>query len=1391
MSGNKAALKAAKAAIDAEKWDEAIVQAQIVLASDSQNYFAKLFLGRAFDKQGKVDDAAKAYQSATKIKPNDTQAWQGLCGLFEAQGSKMVDEYRDAALHLATIYAETDDKDRCQTVIDKLTSFTKEHGTRAQQKRTLEVLLPSSPVYDCLEGRILRPALTYTRIAEITEAEEKERINKEIGERRTRLGARIGQVTTDVKREVLSSSPLEGLYQNIIDWSNDDEARREYEEKLLQRVYDTLVVLSDDKKAAKREQVKKLAHDMVIIKHPFALAWDLDIEWKDAETMEEYDVGVLREYIDFFPGKGLSKILKGFLDCELSPFPAKQKQGTEDENDEPPLTSEDRLLLMTDGFDDSKRSTLAHRLMGDYYLSLEEFETAVDTTRKGLRVLATESHQSGLTFQNSLDALNSTLAASLVHYQTPKNHPEAKSLFDAILQRKPNFTPALIGVGLVLEEQEEYSQAVNFLSRALDRDPSNIRIGTEAAWCKSLGGDPARGLEELERYLPQIKTEDPRSRDLRAQTLYRIGMCLWELAPTKAARKDRNGAYARFLSSVRTNVNFAPAYTSLGIYYADYGRDKKRARQCFQKAFELSASETEAAERLTRAFADQGEWDIVEVIAQRVVDTGKVRPAPGSKKKGISWPFSALGVVQMNKQEYSKSIVSFLSALRISPDDYNSYVGLGESYHNSGRYNSARRTFRYAENPDDDTLMKKPEEAWFTKYMIANVDRELGDFDEAIEGYQRVFQERQTLVERAWRCIDTGFFGKAVQSATEAITIAATIARDRSNAFSLWKALGDACSVFSSVQSLIVDFPVDQVKELLLLDIDQEVYELFAEFDSIGRAQLEELPTTVANFTPTTLHHCLETAVLAHKRAIHACSSDIHAQAVAWFNLGWTEYRAYSCVGSTKEQQSRRFQKSAVRRFKRAIELEAGNADFWNALGVVTSELNPKVAQHSFVRSLYLNERNVTAWTNLGTLYLLQGDYELAHTAFGRAQSTDPDYAHAWLGEGLVALLWGDTKEALSHFTHAFEIADSSSLITKRQYAQSIFDHLVSSTSASDTITSLVQPLFALQQLQVQVTSDMPYHHLAALFLERVGNHDAAIKVLLSLCDAAEAEYEASESASALARYARAKADLARNQLAADAYSSATENAETALDLSSDMEASGLDFAAHRKLRLSAHLTAGLANYYQGATDPAIQMFRTALDESNNAADVVCLLAQVLWAKGGQVEKGVARDQLFNCVETHPSHVGAVLLLGVIAALDGDVDTMDAVREDLQTLRTTAELTVKEQNRVETVLAAIAAVSSTSGSDNSDTNNAIQTAIMLRPSRPYGWSELATMTGDAHPAEMTLRLAVAAAPPRGPLDTQDLAKAFVGTGRIGDAQRGIMLAPWVGRGWEALGDACA
>ncbi|GAB7352099.1 hypothetical protein MBLNU459_g2599t1 [Dothideomycetes sp. NU459] len=1394
MSSNKAALKAAKTALDAENWDEAVTQAQAVLASDSQNYFAKLFLGRAFQKQGKLDDAAKTYSSATKIKPDDTQAWLGLCNLYESQGSQKVDEYREAAVKVGELYAVADDAHRCQTIIDKFVGFAKEYGSTAQHKRALEVELPGSPVYEFLEGRLPHPSLIYTRLAEITETEEKQRINKEIGERRTRLGARIGQVTTEVRREVFTQSNLEELYQHIIDWTNDDEIRREYEEKLLQRAYDTLIVLTDDRKDAKREQVLKTAHGMVIIKHPFLLAWYLELEWRDLAALHDLDVGVLREYLDFFPETSLGKVLRAFLESEISPFPPlpKETDGKEGEKEEE-LSPEDRLLLMSEGLDDGSTSILAHRIVSDYYLYLEEYQDVVEVANSGLKLLAADVQKSGLVLQEDKDALNSVLATALVHYQSPKNHPEARSIFNNILERKPKSTLALIGLGLILEEQEEYNEAVHFLSQALEQDPSNVPIAVEAAWCDALRGNYGTAQETMERYLPELKVDDLKSRDLRAQTLYRIGVCIWELDSSKAARKDRSGAYARFLSSIRTNVNYAPPYASLGFYYADYAKDKKRARQCFQKAFELSASEVEAAERLARMFADQGEWDIVEIVSQRVIDSGKVRPPPGSKKKGISWPFSALGVVQMTKQEYSKAIVSFLSALRISPNDYHSYVGLGESYHNSGRYNSASRTFTYAQESHDGANTSVDGESWFTRYMLANVNRELGEHEEAIAGLQEVLKDRpeefgvltallQTFVEQSWRFVETGFFGQAAHSAVKALDLAQEISKNRPNAFNLWKAVGDACSIFYWVQEKLNIFPTTMVKQLLAKDVDQKEYSLLADIDGITPSILDDDSSNDEECKDTTGPAYLALAVLAYKRAIFSCARDVHAQAVAWYNLGWAEYRAYS---SSEPKAGKRHLRAAVRCFKRSIELEAGNSEFWNALGVVTTRLNPKVAQHSFVRSLHLNERSVHTWTNLGVLYLINNDYELAHQSFARAQSTDPDYAHAWLGEGMIALLMGDSKEALSHFTHAFEISDSASLITKRQYAVSLFDHLLADPTASSEITAIIQPLLALQQLRTQVPADYAYSHLAALFSERVGDHTTAIDTLTALCTFAEADYEASESLTALGRFAQSKADLARNQLAAEEFADAAENASTALDLSSEADASGLDTEARRKLRLSAHLTAGLAAFYLQNIDDAISMFRAALEESNSDPDIVCLLVQVLWAKGGEEEKSVAREKLFECVEMHNSHVPSIVLLGAIAALDNDQDTIDAVRDDLQSIRTSEDVKSHDRANVESVLAAIGMLSGDEDFVLAET----KTAIMLAPHQNHGWRELAQHTDETFPAQMALLTAQRAVPPYGDLDAQDLARAFAVTGVVRDAQRAVVLAPWERSGWETFADA--
>jgi superkiller protein 3 len=1058
------------------------------------------------------------------------------------------------------------------------------------------------------------------------------------------------------------------------------------------------------------------------------------------------------------------------------------------------------LTPLQEGIQETKQSALAHCLLGDFYLFLEEYESAVESTRKGLRYADAEAKKTDLSFQQTKDALNSTLATALVYYQAPRNHLEAKSIFQAILERKPQFTSALIGIGLVLEEEEEYEQAHDFLEKALKQDSSNGRIGAESAWCQALTGDYKTGLERLQGYLeyPQLDASSQRGRELRAQTLYRIGMCMWELDPSKAARKDKQGAYTMFFASIKANPNYAPPYTMLGIFFEDYNRDRKRARQCFQKAFELSPSEIVAAERLARLFANQGEWDIVEVVSQRVVDSGKARQVPGSKRKGVSWPYSALGVVQMNKQEYQKSIISFLSALRISPDDYYSYVGLGESYHNSGRYNSASRAFNYAENPTDSILKKRPEdESWFTKYMLANVNRELSEFDEALSGYEAVLKTRpkefgvsiallQTLVEKAWRCIETGFFGEAIDSACRGLEVAATITDYKPDAFNLWKAVGDACSLFSWAQERLPEFPADDVLDLLQSKSDAGVdFDAFKDIDDVGTDALASLNSEKEPM----LTKALRAAILAQKRAIASCAHDKHAQAVAWYNLGWTEYRAHVCLEQEGNSVGRMttFLRAAMKCFHRAIGQEAGNSEFWNSLGVITSTLNPKVAQHAFVRSLHLNDRSVHTWVNLGALYLLHNDTELAHQAFSRAQSQDPDYSLAWVGEGLVALLFGDAKEALSHFTHAFELAESSLLLTKRQYALSTFDFLLSSPSAGGDIANLIQPLFALQQLNFQAPYDIPHKHLAALFLERVGNHEAAVEALQSVSETVEQEYEKSESPESLARVAQAKTDLARNYLATEMDEPAVEEAETALDLLAEVDTSDGTLSADQvaKVQLSARLTAGLGHYFNGAIDSAIPYFRTSLEETSSNPDIICLLAEVLWARGGANEKQVARDQLFTAIEKHEGHVGLLTLIGAMTVLDDDLETMEAIKDDLDRLRTNKDLSDEQLARVEKV---IEAISSSLGSAEQELDEA-RRSVMLTPWKHTGWSELADAAdGDVYASTMAKETAMRNAPPDGSLSAVSLAGATAATGHISDAQRAIVLAPWRTEGWTVMAE---
>jgi len=82
----------------------------------------------------------------------------------------------------------------------------------------------------------------------------------------------------------------------------------------------------------------------------------------------------------------------------------------------------------------------------------------------------------------------------------------------------------------------------------------------------------------------------------------------------------------------------------------------ERALKCYQKAFELDATEADAARLLAQGYADDDDWALVRGIATRVMEGeggvggvagGKALTAKGRFAPKNGWAWKALGSTEM------------------------------------------------------------------------------------------------------------------------------------------------------------------------------------------------------------------------------------------------------------------------------------------------------------------------------------------------------------------------------------------------------------------------------------------------------------------------------------------------------------------------------------------------------------------------------------------------------------------------------------------------------------------------------------------------------------------------------------------------------------------------
>nr|VWP02312.1 Uncharacterized protein [Ganoderma boninense] len=286
MSGiAKTKLKGARDAIAKKDYEKARDAAQQALEYDPENYLAY-------------------------VNHSDGQqllAWQGLGQLYEE--TKNWDEYLKILNKLAELYTIGNEATKCAETIQKIIDIRRNADPSApiELAEALTLLLPESPFYATLSllppPDPTNPTSTPTFVAQsaihnslpvleelvsIYEKHEQGVQRDEISKRRTRLNAPpLEQIRRDVALEILSTSQLPRLYNEVLNHPNaSDELRRETEAKLLDLKQRHLFALPASEKTAEKarlaSELDELINGMVLLKIPNELAWTLLIEGKDA-----------------------------------------------------------------------------------------------------------------------------------------------------------------------------------------------------------------------------------------------------------------------------------------------------------------------------------------------------------------------------------------------------------------------------------------------------------------------------------------------------------------------------------------------------------------------------------------------------------------------------------------------------------------------------------------------------------------------------------------------------------------------------------------------------------------------------------------------------------------------------------------------------------------------------------------------------------------------------------------------------------------------------------------------------------------------------------------------------------------------------------------------------
>ncbi|TIC07610.1 TPR-like protein [Wallemia mellicola] len=1271
---SKQKLKAAKEALDSKEFDKARNAIESILTFEPMNYNANVFHGLALFNLGDDASAEKAYRRAIESNPTLPLAWRGLANFYEKRQNW--DRYTKTLFELLELFNEASDATKVAETIQKIVQFYKDQNNIEKLTECLHWYLPNSPYYDLLSTLPppdhTQPLLTTTyeaqcaiydslpiliQLKDIHQANISKWRTEEFNKRKTRLGApRREIIEKDLINESSKDSKLEPLYLEILNHqSTSDELRREVEAALFKFKHDHLLATSTKDKDLKNQllnQVMAMANGMVTINVPNILAWTVVLEWWNTEYLTGYNAILLRRFQTLFP----EHILCGVINGLFAYLPAIRL-----EDDPTPIMPNDMALnAVIDGIESNPNSLFTHRVLSYIYDIEKQYDDAIAVSEAGSELCKVFEKDSGLRFDLHKLSFERSLAKCFTYNYPPKYHMRAMGSIQNVCNERPQDVEVLIAQGTCLEYANKWDQAREVFEQVIAIDESNLIAKEERGWCDVMKADYSKGRTGLQEVLDELSQRDD-IEDVathQARCYFKLGKCSWE-----QGGQEQVNSYTLFIQSIKHVNKFAPSFTHLGLYYLHVAQptDIVRASKCFQKAFELDSRETEAARWLADGFANEKDWDLVEIVARRTVEGEGSTVEELVKGRYLSrnaWAWKAIGVVELNRHNYGAAVEAFQIALRANTTDNSSWLRLGESYAAAGRHAAALKTFNKSRELDSS------ESNWLALYAIADVLRLMGFHASAIETLNGIFDENnlavvislgQSYISQARYEVVSGFVGRAVESYRESIKNALIIVRQERYLRVAWKVLNDAFYGLAKLAALDVNEDLTEAVEYVVQVMQEE--QLIQKVHSKELIDFGYILNSIN--TPEAVNRaCINVAILTSEFAITLDFGRPDSVGSTWYDLTLDlEELAKQTQLVSQTETRKQVEKLSVTAIRNALRSEPGNDDYWNTLGNLVFESDARLAQHSYIKAIELDGRNPTYWTNLGFLYISQKDLELAIYALKKSQTVDPDYVYAWVGLSIIASLEGRHNDAKMLYEHSFTISGGAEL-------ESNFGFAYNAAITKKDVKELHRECYAMQRFTEGNPGDYAGLHLYALLRENLEQYDEAGKAIERCVELLEAAYEDAESAEVESHYALANVTLGRIRLATGSYDAATEAFSTALSLAQDVPT-----------KIQALLGVGLSSNQKGSPD--LDALEKAFKEEQDV-DAGVIIAQIQYEN--DTESAISR--LLECVEIDGGHLGAISTLVAIGILENDDGLLDAALAEINAMPSDKRIEVDSRRSV-------------------------------------------------------------------------------------------------------------